>query len=254
MTLWGLIACILFVLVFAWFALSRRKDISAYEQENFKPAHILNAHESSLLVPRIETNSTSPPYYLLFDTETTDIASEDLDTDHDNTPVLLALSWQILSEEGSCLNEHSYIMRKEVRDTDSLQCCGISRGELSEGNDAVIIYNRFIEDVLSCKVLVAHNLSFHREVLYADMERLGLDPSPMFLLQQLCTMQLGVDIVHIMMPGGGWKLPKLSELFGTLYFRTPAVKVEWRSKTLSDVRVLGASVKELIRRGIIAEE
>ena len=148
--------------------------------------------------------------------------------------------WQAdnLPPEGSS----DQFRRKGIIDAAALH--GITDASL-HGDDPHEVYARLLGAVSKAKVLSAHNLAFHRSVLVYDMRRRGFDPSPLFSLDDYCTMEAGVDFTHLYGSCGTWKLPRLTELFGVLYFGLPGVRTTYREKVQNDIRLVAACLRRM---------
>lgn len=193
----------------------------------------------------------SRPVYLALDTETLDAIPKDL-MDSPPSPAI-ALSWALLDERGYCLREHSYVLRRlGVMSTEAIALHGVSQTAMEAGDDPEQVYRMLLLDVQEVQWLVAHNLSFHLGVAIQDLELLGLDATPLTRLTPLCTMKVGRSMaIKYTRPSGEASFPSLGELFAYLYFGRLEVGYTYRSKSLRDLRLLTASLRQLIARRLI---
>ena len=105
---------------------------------------------------------------------------------------------------------------------------------------------RLLQAVSEAKVLVAHNVRFHRTLVLSELEAVGLPTASLEVLPTLCTMERGRVLGFKRRASGEAAYPKLSELFGYLYLHQPAVHVGFRHKGLRDVRLCAACLRQLI--------
>ena len=75
------------------------------------------------------------------------------------------------------------------------------------------------------KILVAHNVRFHRTLVRSELSAVGLPTEPLEALPTLCTMERGRVLGFKRRDTGEALYPKLSELFGYLYLHEPEVSI-----------------------------
>ncbi len=198
-------------------------------------------------VPRAKAE----PYYLILDTETLDALRDDAGPERLSPAV--ALSWALLDEGGCCLREHSYVLRRSGGLTaEATALHGITQAEMDAGHDPTEVYRLLLAEARLARVVVAHNLPFHLGVITQDLSALGLSPTPLEGLPGLCTMEVGRRMGFKRgRSEGEASYPSLGELFAYLYFGRLDVGYTYRSKTLRDLRLLGASLRQLIGRRLI---
>lgn len=194
------------------------------------------------------------PCYLILDTETLDAVQEEL-LERAPSPAV-ALSWALLDERGYCLREHSYVLRRSgVVSMEATALHGVSQAAMQEGVPPDQIYHMLLSDAREALWLVAHNLPFHLGVVTQDLESLGLNATPLNSLRPLCTMEVGRCMgFKCRRSEGRANYPSLGELFAYLYFGRLDVGYTYRSKTLRDLRLLGASLRQLIGHRLIGGE
>ncbi len=198
-------------------------------------------------VPRAKAE----PYYLILDTETLDALRDDAGPERLSPAV--ALSWALLDEGGCCLREHSYVLRRSGGLTaEATALHGITQAEMDAGHDPTEVYRLLLAEARLARVVVAHNLPFHLGVITQDLDALGLCHTPLEGLPGLCTMEVGRCMGFKRgRSEGEASYPSLGELFAYLYFGRLDVGYTYRSKTLRDLRLLGASLRQLIGRRLI---
>ena len=104
--------------------------------------------------------------------------------------------------------------------------------------------NRFRSAIISCNVAVAHNMVFDEGVILAEYSRIG-ELSPFQDLKCICTMEASVPICRIYR-SGGWKYPKLTELYRTLF----GSEYDGYHDALLDAKATTKCFFELRRKGI----
>ena len=188
------------------------------------------------------------PHYLVLDTETQDILhEEEVGIEFAPSPIIL-LSWQVLDATGACLSEETHLIRRSASITEEATALhGITTEQMEcEGEELRPVLERLLQAVSEAKVLVAHNVRFHRTLVRSELEAVGLPTASLEVLPTLCTMERGRVLGFKRRASGEAAYPKLSELFGYLYLHQPAVHVRFRHKGLRDVRLCAACLRQLI--------
>lgn len=173
--------------------------------------------------------------YLFFDTETTGLPKHrrlPAISGSDNWPDIVSISW-VLYESTLCIGAQSYIVHPDgwTIPPESSAIHGITEEVASRtGRPLDFVLDQFRTDAFECDVVVAHNLAFDLNVVEsAWIWRLcparGLHPAPAFGWPkiQICTAEYGKDICRFPFPrgGGGFRFPKLSELYSKVLGRSP---------------------------------
>ena len=84
-------------------------------------------------------------------------------------------------------------------------------------------------------------------MIAADLEALGL-PTPELLGREgYCTMEGGKALGFKRRRSGEASYPRLSELFGQLYYERPHLALRYQEKGLRDVRLCSACLRALLR-------
>lgn len=189
--------------------------------------------------------------YLALDTETVD-ALDDEEGIGSLSPAV-ALSWALLDERGHCLRECSYVLQRAATlSVEAIALHGITQVEMESGSPPERVYRMLLDDAERANWAVAHNLRFHLGVITQDLEALGLEATSLCRLSPLCTMELGRQLgFKGSRIQGEASYPSLGELFAYLYFGRLDVAYTYRSKSLRDIRLLGASLRRLIARRLV---
>lgn len=158
--------------------------------------------------------------FLVFDTETTGLPTargrpaEDVDV----WPRVVQLGWGLFDDEGVELELHAPVIRPDgfVIPADAARIHGITTAHaLKQGVELRQALTDFVGSVRTARVVVAHNLEFDRNVVRAEIIRLGLD-DPLRGAKGVCTQRGSTDFCAI--PGNyGFKWPTLAELHSRLF-------------------------------------
>lgn len=190
-------------------------------------------------------------HYLVVDTETQDaIEPTDDEAPAEDLPTpspVIALSWQVLDEEGRLLHEEYHLLQRTG--TISATATAIHRlreQDLRErGQSPAEVYTRFLRDLQRTEVLVAHHLRFHRAMLLGDFQALGLPSEALASQAGYCTMEAGKTLGFKHRTSGEALYPRLGELFGYLYYGRPHLSVRYDAKAVHDVRLCAACLRAL---------
>lgn len=221
-----------------------REAMSA--QVSFRPSASLDIDSSQLTAPQIL--SVGEACYLVLDTETFAPVDEEQMVADSRLPYspIVALSWQILTSSGQCLEEESYTLRREgMMIPEAIAIHGITNEAMAQGTEPSEVYSQLLARVGKVKCLVAHHLDFHLGAILYD---LSADDAELLLrLQTYCTMRAGTALGFKRNAKGQALYPRLDELFGYLYFARPHISLSYSSKTLRDVRLVSACLRSLLR-------
>lgn len=247
----SLLGCILLVLMLGWalyllYEMRRRRELLRETEESCPPSprHSGEIDVDRSLLFRPTASEGGTPYWLVFDTETFDlIPDEDPTEGYDDRPI--ALSWQLLDEHGVMLLEESYLLtRTEHLSPEATALHGVTDEDLRmRAWTPRAVYQLFLRDLSRAQVIVAHHLAFHRGILATDMQREGLGTELLLSAHNLCTMEWGLGLGFKRSASGQALYPRLTELFGQLYFARPSLSVRYTSKTLRDVRLCAAVLR-----------
>lgn len=187
--------------------------------------------------------------YLFFDTETTGLPKswKAPMTDLDNWPRVIQLGMALYDADKKLVQEWDLIIKPEgfviPKDASAVHGITTERAEV-EGILLEEAVAQFQDAAKRAKYLIAHNMSFDKNVWGAELLRSGEDfPTE---LEQLCTMLSTVNFCAIR---GKWgnKWPKLEELHRKLFKKD----FEDAHNALGDVRATANCFFELLRQNII---
>lgn len=191
--------------------------------------------------------------FLVFDTETTGLTRKDLPESHpEHWPRMVQLAWQLHDEWGQIIDRGDVLVRPDGFDIpfNAQQVHGIStelaRAEGIPLDDAL---GRFEQALGKTAFLVGHNLAFDLGVVGAEMQRAGHEEAYLHLetLPVLDTMTEHTARLVGIKRKGGFKLPKLGELYQFLFGEDFAEA----HNAAADVEATARAFFELIRIGII---
>ena len=187
----------------------------------------------------METNN----YVLIFDTETTGLLPKGTDSyDIKNYPYITQLSYIVYDTEKQTeiYRFNSYInIDQSIPIPDMVKdLTGVTREKLDGGIDMLTALKTFYRNYASCNTIIAHNLSFDKQMMLVEMERhreviQTNHPECLALFNNFfekskniihyCTMTKGTDICNIIVPSkfegkrSYKKKPKLIELYKHLF-------------------------------------
>jgi DNA polymerase-3 subunit alpha len=121
----------------------------------------------------------------------------------------------------------------------------------SRGNDLSTVLRFLQRDLHGVTTFVGHNVDFDFNVLVSELLRIDTQHAlvtPLYSLRRVCTMQSSTAHCKLFRPGGGYKWPKLAELFVSLF---PGRKFLNAHDALGDVIVTSLCYVELVRLGLM---
>ena len=169
---------------------------------------------------------------LVFDTETTGLPSRKgydkyfpyTELNHYDTSRIVSICWNLYNN-GTLLSKNYFIIKPDDSfsiDNESKSCeiNGITK-EIAEQNGIPLIdlFVKLHTDLYNCDKIVAHNLLFDKNILLSELYRYKRqDLVDIFESKETyCTMQNSKDLLKIEMKYGGYKSPKLIELYLYLF-------------------------------------
>ena len=162
--------------------------------------------------------------YLFFDTETTGLP-KDYNTPSsniDNWPRLVQLSWIVTDQLQNIISQHNHIIKPEnfIIPTESTATHGITTKDANEmGENLIDVLNEFCKDVKLSKFIIGHNIQFDKNVVEAEIIRMGIKELGIFhngKTESLCTMKGTIDFCQLR-NNYGYRYPKLQELYTKLF-------------------------------------
>lgn len=192
-------------------------------------------------------------FHLFFDTETSGLP---LDwrrpmEDVDNWPRLVQLGYLVTNDQGILVNKAEFIVKPsgfEIPEHVSRVHGITTERAMTEGKYVQFVMNYFHEWTLLSDTIVGHNSDFDVNVLGAEFIRQGRE-NPFKGKTIIDTMKSSTDYCKIPSPYrmGGYKWPKLSELYERL-FNVPLAQSH---TALDDIQATAKCFFELKRLGVI---
>jgi len=142
--------------------------------------------------------------FFVFDTETSNLIKKD----NHNECYMLQFSYIIYDVETRDIEENDFILKCPVNITNS-NIHGITNEISEKGYEFKDIADIVIDDVKSCDLLIAHNITYDLNVLENELNRLGRynDVDIIYNKRYIDTMFLGKMLLRLR------KFPKLIELY-----------------------------------------
>ena len=190
--------------------------------------------------------------YLFFDTETTGLPIDFKIPRYvvSNWPRLVQLSWIITDEKGNRLKTADHIVRPSgfTIPKDASDLHGITtQTAMQKGEDLASVIAEFMEDFNTADLIVGHNIEFDKNVLGAEMIRMGLRDT-VDSKKAVCTMKSSKD--YCALPNkkkDGYKYPNLQELHKKLFDKP----FEDAHNSASDIAATERCFWKLRKMGII---
>lgn len=158
--------------------------------------------------------------YLFFDTETTGLPADYKAPAGAGWPHIVSLSWLLTLPDGRPIKQRHCIIKPDGYEIPeaSTKVHGITTAQaLEKGLPLDMVMVGFTADAFKASMLIAHNLAFDRKVLETGFLKAGILYNPFAYVKNFCTMEAGTELVRIPSPYGGFKWPKLVELYKHLF-------------------------------------
>lgn len=169
-------------------------------------------------------------------------------SDVDNWPRLVQVGWIAVYESGKKL-EYENIIRPEGFEIPEMASSvhGITTEKaMSDGVGIQVVLSELLYQIGNADKIVMHNANFDTKVLGAEYIR-WIKRNPFDNKVIVDTMELSKEFVGIPGKYGGYKWPKLHELYRALF----AEEMGEAHTALQDIRNTEKCYYELVERGII---
>jgi DNA polymerase III epsilon subunit-like protein len=196
--------------------------------------------------PFSEASENEKPYFIFFDLETTGFPPDGVpEKEFENWPFPIQLTWMLFSFEGNLIKEKSNILLQDTEvPEESSNYHGITNEKMKNiGEDPILVYQEFVQDIKSSSMLIAHNMEFDYGILKSDFYRKGLKVSGLSI-KKFCTMKKSKDYCSIPLNyKSGFKYPKLTELAACCFapkLRPGRFKIKSDQNELTDIKITAA--------------
>lgn len=188
--------------------------------------------------------------FLFLDTETTGrpVRGADPQTAYNSWPFLVEIGW-ILTDEDEIISNYNeliipdrYIIPEEV-----VRIHGITTEKATKDGVPLVSAMIALTDASAqSDIVVAHNAEFDVGMIVATERRLNarILKRP---VDTVCTMLAGTGLCKIPSPYGGYKWPRLTELYQALFGETP----EQDHRALADVELTMKCFFEMRKLGLV---
>lgn len=186
--------------------------------------------------------------FLVFDTETTGLPANAHApvSDSDNWPRMVQIAWQLHNDNGDLIENYDFIIKPEGYDIpfNAQKIHGISTEKaLAEGHDLKTVLEKFNAVLADNPILVGQNIAFDIPIVGAEFYRKSIQ-NTIANLPLIDTAREGTDFCAL--PGGmggGFKYPKLSELYEKLF----GYNFDEAHNAAADVNATAQAFWELVR-------
>jgi DNA polymerase III epsilon subunit-like protein len=188
---------------------------------------------------------------LFFDTETTGVPInyKASFTDTTNWPRMIQLAYMIFKEDGTLVKQYDELIKPVgfVIPAEAERIHGIStQMAVNKGIDLAKAIREFWVDLNQVQTIVAHNMAYDYNIIGAEWVRCG-KPLKSEPKEKICTMEATTKFCGIPNGKGGFKWPKLQELYFELFGRN----FDNAHNALNDIRATAECYFELKKRGVL---
>lgn len=205
------------VAIIAWFATkSRKKRKSTLEERALLPEATLYTNQSPLLrIPKAELGAK--PFFLCFDTETVDLISNSESTGY---PPVVTISYALLTEEGRAICKQCEIIKSPFPiSKEAVAIHGITEEMRRErGREFSDVIEDFRHALSLCKIVVAHNLEFHKKTIDNTINLCNLPILEWESKATFCTMEKGERYLQVLEDDYSLVHPSLRRLYSKLFY------------------------------------
>ncbi|MDP4183638.1 MAG: 3'-5' exonuclease [Bacteroidota bacterium] len=246
---------LLFILVIYLIVRHHKKKSKQRFQESVKRTNAQKSVEASL---KFEGSESQTGKYLILDTETTGLPKSryaEID-DFDSWPYPVQIAWMLFDEDRKVIKSANYILKQKTTIPTAASHIHKITTEImkAKGVDPKAVYEELTNDIKNSKVIVAHNIEFDIPIIECDYLRNGFDKQLFYRKKKICTMKSSIEFCKLKRRNGGYKFPKLEELFGKLFYNDPTAQIQGAHDASVDTMVTAKCFFELLDKGIIELE
>lgn len=225
--------------------------------DTYTPAYNIYVNKD---IPKSLTNES---VYLFLDVETTGLPSRDAYSPKDYTlyPRIVQFCWMILDRDFNLIkNKNYYVNFGGTVPDDATNINGITTEIMQKkGVPTIDVLKEFNKDLDSVKLVIAHNADFDLSIIQSEFYRNNMK-NKLHNFPNYCTMHTTADICklqrpynkHIIIHGGGYKYPKLEELYLYCFNNEDYnATIVGSHDAETDVYMTIQSLKYLIKNGLI---
>lgn len=220
--------------------LKKKEQLVDYAEKTSEHKNIFVVDvDSALLFRGNIRNSEDIPYTMVLDTETCDVIKTN-ENFESTVSLPIAISWILLDNKLKFISEKSYILNQEVTVThDATVIHGITNQDVkNKGESPNLVIKELLSDLAKIRVIAAHNINFHYDVLRLQFLQVGIDPNVFESKISFCTMCWSAKYSYPISQIHTNRYQTLSELFGSLVLGNPRVMIKYTNKSLRDVRLV----------------
>ena len=162
---------------------------------------------------------------------------------------IVQMAWLIHDMEGKELKSESHIIYPDGFEIpeQSTEIHGITtQYALDNGEDLEMILLKFRHDLMSCNLLVGHNISFDVRMVTYELMRTGM-PDKLREIEKVCTMHKSTEYCAIPSSKRYFKKPRLQELHSKLF----GDNFEGAHDALADIQATARCYWQLKKLGVI---
>lgn len=164
---------------------------------------------------------------------------------------IAVITYEIHATNHTKKSEHNYIIKPDGFVIQNAEIHGIDHNLATfAGITLADAMSHMLADITDCKLLVAHNLGFDKNVLLSELYRTGLRNYITVInsMSEFCTSKGCTNLTRIPFNKFKFKQPKLSELYKFL-FKKDAIGLH---DALKDTRIMTECFFELLKIGYIS--
>lgn len=187
--------------------------------------------------------------YLFFDVETTGTI-KDYKADPTTFPRIIQIAYQLFDEKRNLVLQYCELIKPDGWEVPK-EPFWINKGyntetNLAKGVPLADAIESLLVAVERAQYRIAHNISFDALIVRGELFRLKIEKE--FTQPKICTMMTSTKLCKLpKAKGGGYKWPKLEELYRVLFHE----EIENAHDALQDVKATSRCFFELVDRGVI---
>lgn len=178
--------------------------------------------------------------YLVVDCETTGLPKNRNASvsNLDNWPRMVQLAWMVFNKAGQYIKKENFYIDPGIPiPYEATKVNGITNQFIRENGVHPVKALRLLREHLKLvKIVVCHNVEFDVNIIESEFIRYGFDRQ-IIHMDTICTMISSVNFLKLPGYGHKYKYPKLSELYGFLFFNNYDISIEGMHNSEIDVEI-----------------